>query len=109
MIYIASPFSSSDESEERVRYHMAHEYTANLIKQKFVAFSPIVYCYHMHLNYDLPGDAAYWEQFNIQMMNKAFTMHVLTLDGWKESKGVQAEIEWWKQYKPHREIHFIEL
>lgn len=104
MIYIASPFSHPEKSVEEARYHNVLDYTAHLIQQKIVAFSPIVHCYGMHLKHKLPGDARYWKRFNEEMLVHAHLLHVLKLDGWETSKGVQAEIQFAK-YKKIPIIH----
>lgn len=95
MIYICSPFTSKKKSLELLRYNRVQRYVAHLMKKGEVPFSPIVYCYPIHLKYSLPGHAAYWKSFNEHMMRKCDEMHVLMLEGWQDSVGVQAEIQWW--------------
>jgi len=108
MIYLASPFSSPYKAIEKDRYLKATEYIVHCLKEKLDVFSPIVYCYPMHLLHKLPGDAEYWRDYNEAMMNNSIAMHVLTLDGWRDSLGVQSEIDWWLNHRPIYTIKYIE-
>jgi hypothetical protein len=109
MIYIASPFSHHDKIVERNRYVDAKDYVMHLIRSDETrgAFSPIVYCYNIHLEDSIPGHFDEWKQFNIQMMNAAWDFHVLCLAGWEKSKGVQAEIQWWKTKRVGVSVKYI--
>jgi len=92
MIYVASPYSHPDPLIEEHRYLMAETYVIAAFKQRITAFSPIYYCHRLALKFELPGDAMFWKQFNNSMMRRADAVHVLTLVGWRESKGVQYEM-----------------
>lgn len=48
---------------------------------------------HPLVRFDLPMDWAYWERFDREYLCLASELVVLKLDGWRESVGVQAEID----------------
>lgn len=97
MIYIASPYTAPDPHLMHIRFEYAEEYTAALLKKKFWCYSPIVHCHLLAEKYSLPPDFDYWMDYNFHMLARADELHVLCLVGWKESKGVTAEIKRWKQ------------
>ena len=53
--------------------------------------SPIAHS-HGIAQHDVPGDWSYWESLDRRFLEMCDEMAVLMLDGWNESKGVQAEI-----------------
>lgn len=92
MIYIASPYSHPSAYVRALRYKQVRLFTMAAIKNGFAAFSPIMYMHEAAVEYDLPKDAAFWHNFNMQFLRKADSLTVLMLDGWMESKGVSSEI-----------------
>ena len=93
MIYLASPYSHPDPEVRHHRYAVASAHTAKRLKQKKVMFSPIVYGHHMAMIHGLPKDAAWWMDFNMSFLAVCSGIEVLTMSGWRESKGVKIEIE----------------
>jgi hypothetical protein len=105
MIYLASPYSHPDAAVRQQRY----EAVATFVAERFggrVIFSPIVYSHNMAVAYDLPLDAAAWQRFNNAMQYAAKETWVLMLPGWEQSRGVQYEIEFAKQFD--HEITYVE-
>jgi len=92
MIYVASPYSHKNPIVEDHRFTMAEEYVAACFRQRLVAFSPIYYCHPLSRKLKLPGDYKFWKDFNNTMMRRAEQIHVLQLIGWRESRGVQYEL-----------------
>ena len=74
------------------RYEAVEEYTAKLMNEGKVAFSPIVHCHHMSINHDLPKTFDFWENWCIGMLDKATEVHLLCMDGYLDSKGVKSEL-----------------
>ena len=95
-IYLASPYSDRDSTVEAYRYQEAMRFCAEQMTSRphIHIFSPIVYGHQMAKQYDLPGDAAWWQNFNLKFMNNCSQMWVLKLPGWDTSLGVTAEIEY---------------
>lgn len=92
MIYIASPYSHPDPQVRQGRYLLALHYSALLLRESRLNFSPIVYGYNFQQLADLGGDYLTWKKFNDFMLSQATEMHVLCVPGWRESAGVNYEI-----------------
>lgn len=97
MIYLASPYTHPDEALMEERADAAARTAGKLMLEGHVVYSPVVHCRPIALLVDLPHDWEFWKKFDAEMISKADKVYVLCLDGWKESKGVQAEIEITKQ------------
>lgn len=93
MIYLASPWSHSDAEVRRQRYEAAVKATAALINAGRMVYSPIVYSHHLAESGKLGGDWADWVVFDTWFIERCSFVWILTLDGWEQSKGVQAEID----------------
>lgn len=92
MIYLASPYTHSDPSVREARFDAACLATAELVRSGHVVFSPIVHG-HPLVRFGLPVEWEYWERFDREHLRRCDQMVVLMLDGWRESRGVQAEID----------------
>jgi hypothetical protein len=44
------------------------------------------------VEHGLPTDWEFWQRYNIEHLQRCDEVAVLTLDGWRESIGVQTEI-----------------
>lgn len=97
MIYLASPYSHPDPFERTHRWSQALDATAELMRQRKIVYSPIVHCHHLAVIHALPSDWAFWRHYCLGMLKRANRLLVLTLDGWTDSTGVQAEIEFAKK------------
>ncbi len=107
MIFLASPYSSTVPNIEYDRYELALGCTAALIdKFQLPVFSPIVHCHGMAIEYTLPKDAKFWRKYNTAFLRKADSIYILKIDGWEESKGVQAEIKLAHQLS--LPLHFVD-
>jgi hypothetical protein len=91
MIYLASPYTHTEASVRDSRFDAACKATAELVRGGLVVFSPIVHG-HPLVRFDLPIEWEYWERFDHEYLRRCDCMVVLMLDGWRESRGVQAEI-----------------
>ncbi|MCL2119653.1 MAG: DUF1937 family protein [Planctomycetaceae bacterium] len=92
ILYLACPYSHSDEAVRQQRYHLACRAAAKLMKAGIVVFSPLAntvpaiefggleLSHHGFLRLDLP------------MLRRCDELLVLCLDGWQESIGVQQEL-----------------
>lgn len=61
------------------------------MRRGHVVFSPIVHG-HPLVGHGLPTDWPFWERFDREHLRRCDELVVLTLDGWRESVGVAAEI-----------------
>jgi hypothetical protein len=91
MIYVASPYSHRDPAIREHRFQMVEKYIVSELRQKMVAFSPIVYAHKMAVEFGLPTDAEYWKGFNNSIMRRCDSIVILRLKGWDRSKGVEYE------------------
>lgn len=55
-------------------------------------FSPISHTHPIAVAGGLPLDWDYWQEYDRAILSACGKMIVLMLDGWKESKGIAAEI-----------------
>lgn len=89
--YIANPYTGTAE-ERGARFRAVEKYTAYFIEQGNTGISPIVHCHELADRYGLPTNFEFWQEYCLNILAVCDYMHVLMLDGWKESVGVQAEI-----------------
>lgn len=91
MIYIISPFWHDIEIIREQRRNIAIRYTDALIKRGVNVFCPLKYSQNNITK--STTEEGYWLSFDIEIMRCADEVHVLKIDGWKESKGVEIEIK----------------
>jgi nucleoside 2-deoxyribosyltransferase len=92
MVYLSSPYSHPDHIVREERFRAACEAAAKLMRLGFVVFSPVVHS-HPIANCGLPTEWAFWERQDRDFLERCDEVIVLTLDGWSESIGVQAELQ----------------
>ena len=97
--YLACPYTHDDPLVRRARHLAANAAAIRLMtEQDEVVFSPITHCYPLQKQGDaggreLPIGWDYWRRFDETFIRACYRMYVLPLDGWRESRGVQAEID----------------
>ncbi|MDZ4852138.1 MAG: DUF1937 family protein [Pirellulaceae bacterium] len=92
MIYLASPYSHTDPLVREDRFNAACMATAALMQAGCSVYSPIVHS-HPLVQYGLPIEWQYWQAHDCEHLQHCNQLLVLTLDGWRTSRGVQAEID----------------
>lgn len=93
MIYLASPYTHKSKTVMERRFEQVAEVTARLINRGHVIYSPILHFHPLAVRHSLPRDFAFWEEVNKNILLRADALWVLTLSGWKESRGVQSELQ----------------
>lgn len=88
LIYLAGPYSHNPDEA----YLLHLRYTAELLKQKYLVFSPIVHNHYVAKLHNLPTGNAFWAKFNWGMLAKCDELWVMLEAGWRESEGTQFEI-----------------
>lgn len=101
LIYLASPYSHSDNDVIARRVLEVQDATARLIERGHLIFSPIVHSHHIasqvtfepthNENSDLHNGTT-WLDYDRAMINKADELWILRLNGHTRSKGVHAEL-----------------
>ncbi len=69
-----------------------------LMERGLNVFSPIGHSHPLH-EIGMKGDWSFWKRVDTQYLRLSNRMVVLTLPGWEESVGVQAEIKIAKKLK----------
>lgn len=97
--YISNPYNGTEEQKHH-RAQVAAKVCGSLLKRGIHAWSPIV---HNHAMMETFNEFTLEERRNIMLpfdfslLNESKGMIVLTIEGWKESYGVNAEIEFCKK------------
>ncbi len=92
MIFISSPYSHKDKKIEHERYVETCKYAAWLFSLNEKAISPVIIGHPLLQHEKLPGDFTFWKNYSFDLLNNCQQLHVLELDGWEESVGIQHEI-----------------
>jgi hypothetical protein len=107
MIYLASPYSHPLQEVVEKRHEEAMAYTHYLLERKRWVYSPIVHCHELAKRHSLPTDFEYWKRYNYHALARCDELYVLGIEGWRESKGVRAEIEFWVAMRDRAAVLFI--
>lgn len=91
MIHLCTPYTSDDSAVRQNRFQAACRAAAELIRRGHVVFSPIAHS-HAIAQHGLPLDWDFWERQDRRLLAACDELWVLQLDGWGQSRGVQAEI-----------------
>lgn len=91
VIYVASPYTHPSPEVREQRYELAFRYTASLLQDSRIAFSPIVYGHEFAERGFANTDYRFWQRFNDQMLKASTVLHQLTLPGWRDSRGCAHE------------------
>lgn len=93
--YLASPYSYKDPALVQHRFEEAQRATAWLMTRGFVVYSPIVHWHPIATKYKFKTAAADWiEQNQVMLRDAKEGLILLALRGWRESVGVNMEIDW---------------
>ena len=105
--YLASPFKSSQQAIERLRFMAVAKCSGMLAAQGVCAVSPILNGYtmraHMGFNQMTEDDFKAWDHV---LMPRCNGILVLQLEGWKESVGLSDELDHFaERHAPVAYIH----
>jgi len=92
MIYLASPYSHPDSLIRERRHQAVCHAAARLIRNGQVVFSPVAHSHAIALC-GVRSDWEFWERQDRLFLQACDELVVLMLTGWRESTGVQAEIQ----------------
>lgn len=95
-IYLASPYSHADPAVRQQRFEAACKKAAEYLNEGQAVFAPIPHSHPIadHMEDAKRMDFDIWMQADLPILRYATELHVLCLDGWRESRGVTREIEY---------------
>lgn len=94
LYYLASPYSHKSPKVRIKRFLAVQKAAIDLMLEDIFAFSPIAYNHPMLPVRTMPTDWDFWQEYDKSFIDHCSGVVVYTLPGWKESIGVQAEIEY---------------
>ena len=92
MIYLASPYTHPDPAVREARFQAACRQAAEMLRCGVRVFSPIAHT-HPIAAHGLPPEWDFWAEYDRAFLEMCDEVWVLMLDGWRESRGVRAEVE----------------
>jgi hypothetical protein len=107
VIYLASPYSHADPDVMQQRFEDVRAATAALLAHDEIVYSPIVHGHAIATAHDLPATFDFWMRHCYAMLERADSLYVLQIDGWETSRGVRAEMDWWKKHRLGQRVKFL--
>lgn len=92
MLYLASPYSHSDPVVVEKRFEDICRIAGKLMNDGEIVFSPIAHCHVIAMRCELPIHWEFWKRIDEEFIRRSDKVVVAMMPGWKESKGVTAEI-----------------
>jgi len=92
IVYIGCPYTHKDPQVRQERFEKVTQAAAKLVERGENILSPITHSHPLAKLGNLPTTWDFWKDYDTSLLIKCKKMYVLMLPGWKESKGLQAEI-----------------
>lgn len=92
MVYLAAPYSHTDNDVVTHRIAMFAIIDAKLALQGVFTVSPLSKHFSKQFT-NVPLTWEFWQHYAKKLMEKCDALYVIMLDGWETSEGVQAEIK----------------
>lgn len=92
--YLASPYSHPDAAVRAARADALKPYLHGLARDGYICYAPILHWHPVAVAHDMPTGADWWWHNNLQFMRASRGIIVAMIDGWRESKGLQKELDW---------------
>lgn len=93
MIYLASPYSHDESWVRVIREKIITAIGARMSKHGMYVYGPITESHQYQVMEDLPACWQYWGKKDELNLKQCDELWVIMMKGWRESKGVQGEIE----------------
>lgn len=106
-IFVAGPYNNSDKSLMEQRLKSITQYCLKLFLDGQAPVSPLLIGLNMAKEGDLPTDTETWKEYSRGLLKGCDEIHILLLDDWFKSSGVQYEIDHAKSL--NIEIKFIAI
>jgi len=102
-IYLAIPYTGNENSS----FIKANRIAAKLMNEGHIVFSPISHSHSIDSQCDLDKKWEFWKKQDESFIEWCDELYVVMLNGWKESVGVNAEMEIAKRLgKPIKYIEY---
>ena len=98
IIYLALPYMHENKFIMEFRAMVSDVICADLMNQGKRVYAPISSCHHIAVKYGLPRDWEFWKKMDEEFIKVCGKVLVITLKGWEESVGVNAEMKLAKKY-----------
>jgi hypothetical protein len=110
-IYLASPYSHPEASVREARYVAACKKAAQYANRGIAVFSPIAHTHHMadYMDEAKRMDFDLWMRMDLPLLKNADELHVLCIEGWRTSRGVNREIEFATQIGIPQQQVFLDI
>ncbi|HUT57895.1 MAG TPA: DUF1937 family protein [Phycisphaerae bacterium] len=105
MIYLAAPYSSKDPSVRRRRFRASCKAAAVMLRKGLMVFNPLAHSVPIAAAGLDDMDHDFWMRVDRPYLEWCHMVMVLTLDGWRESRGVSMEIA--QARALHKPVSFI--
>lgn len=92
LTYLAGPYSHPERAVRVQRFEALNRAAAVLMAAGEHVYSPISHTHPIAEAGSLPLGWDFWEQYDRIYLGMSRRVVVLTLDGWRDSKGVTAEL-----------------
>lgn len=124
LIYLASPYTPTEEqiakhraaapgsadevaaSIKRARFDAVCRATAALMRAGVHVISPIAASHPVALAGELPGDFAFWQALDRELIDACAEVWVLAIDGWDTSVGIADEVEYALEHG--KAVHYVD-
>ena len=110
IFYLASPYTHEDKKVEQKRFRDVCRWAAWLKTVGICSFCPIAMSHPISTHsgkYDIGTGYDAHQDFDLSMLERSDGLIVVMIEGWKESKGVQDEINHAKKLK--KPIMYLEV
>lgn len=110
-IYLASPYSHPDAAVRDARFKAACKKAAQYADKGIAVFSPIAHTHHMadFMDESKRMDFDLWMRLDLPILRMASELHVLSIEGWRASRGVTREIEYATQLGIPQKQVFLDI
>lgn len=101
IVYLACPYTDLSMEVRVSRFEASARAAAELIHRGMFVYSPITMTHPIDLVMAAEGDTMgsdYWCDFDEAFMSICSKMIILTIPGWKESKGIERERKFFEKF-----------
>ena len=93
-VYLACPYSHADKSVREHRVEQVNKKAAELMMSGYLVFSPLSHSHPISKHCDVdPCDNGFWLRQDLWILKFCDELHILCIDGWKQSVGIKIEIK----------------